>query len=50
MVNQLFVKHPMVIMKQQIINNKNTLNKLQEICDEEGLKRAYEATNGLYQH
>ena len=38
-----------MIMEQQIIN-KRFVKQLQDITDEEGLKRAYETKDGLYQH
>ena len=31
-------------------NNKSMLKQPQDISDEEGLKRAYETRDGLYQH
>ena len=39
-----------MIQVQQIPHNRNMFKRLQDITDEEGLKRAYETKDGLYQH
>ena len=38
--------------RRDIVDNsqQKSVKQLQDITDEEGLKRAYETTDGLYQH